>query len=161
MINFPRELMKCFIVVILHSLWWVRSLHIHFITVRGFPDSSVGKESTEIKWSESLSVVSDSLWPNRLYSPWNSPGQNMGVGSLSLLQGIFPIQGLNPGLPHCRQILCQLSHKGSPRILEWVAYSLLQRIFLTQESNRGLLHCRRILYQLSYQKSPNWGYGEQ
>ena len=46
MINFPRELMKCFIVVILHSLWWVRSLHIHFITVRGFPDSSVGKEST-------------------------------------------------------------------------------------------------------------------
>ena len=45
-----------------------------------------------------------------------------GVGSLFLLQGIFPTQGLNPGLPHCRQILYQLSHKGSPRILEWVAY---------------------------------------
>ena len=44
------------------------------------------------------------------------------VGSLSLLQGIFPTQGLNPGLPHCRQILYQLSHKGSPRIPEWVAY---------------------------------------
>jgi len=43
---------------------------------------------------------------------------------LSLLQGIFPTQGSNPGLPHCRQILYQLSHKGSPRILEWVAYLL-------------------------------------
>ena len=42
--------------------------------------------------------------------------------SLSLLQGIFPTQGSNLGLPHCRQILYQLSHKGSPRILEWVAY---------------------------------------
>ena len=52
----------------------------------------------------------------------NSPGQNTGVGSLSLLQGIFPTQGSNPGLPHCRWILYQLSHKGSPRILEWVAY---------------------------------------
>ena len=45
------------------------------------------------------------------YSPWNSPGQNTGVGSLSLLQGIFPTQGLNPGLPHCRWILYRLSHK--------------------------------------------------
>ena len=44
------------------------------------------------------------------------------MGSLSLLQGIFPTQGSNPGLPHCGQILYQLSHKGSPRILEWVAY---------------------------------------
>ena len=44
------------------------------------------------------------------------------VGSLSLLQGIFPTQGLNPGLPHCRWILYQLSHMGSPRILERVAY---------------------------------------
>ena len=45
--------------------------------------------------------------------PWNSLGQDMGVGSLSLLQGIFPTQGSNPGLLHCRQILYQLSHKGS------------------------------------------------
>ena len=51
-----------------------------------------------------------------------SAGQNTGVGSLSLRQGIFPTQGLNPGLPHCRQILYQLSYKGSPRILEWVFY---------------------------------------
>ena len=62
------------------------------------------------------------LGPHGLYSPWNSLGQNTGVGSLSLLQGIFPTQRLNPGLPHCRWILYQLSHKGSPRILGWVAY---------------------------------------
>ena len=62
-----------------------------------------------------------------LYSPWNSPGQDTGAGGLSLLQGIFPTQGSNPGLLHCRRILYQLSyhklsHKGTPRILEWVAY---------------------------------------
>ena len=68
------------------------------------------------------SVVSDSLQPHGLYGPWNSPGQNTGVGSLSLLQGIFPTQELNPGLPHCRWILYELSHQGSPGILEWVAY---------------------------------------
>ena len=65
-----------------------------------------------VKWSEL--VVSDSLWPHELYSPSNSPGRNPGVSSLSLLQGIFPTQGWNPGLPHCRRILYQLSHKGSP-----------------------------------------------
>ena len=52
---------------------------------------------------------------HRLYSPWNTPGQNTGVGSCSLLQGIFPTQGSNSGLPHCRWILYQLSHKGSPK----------------------------------------------
>ena len=72
--------------------------------------------------SETHSVMSDSLQRLGLYSPWNSPGQNTGVGSLSLLQGIFPTQGLNPGLPHCRRILYQLSHKGSPRTQEWVDY---------------------------------------
>ena len=77
--------------------------------------------------SESHSVVSNSLRPHGLYSPWNFPGQNTGVGSLSLLQGIFPTQGSNPGLLHCRRILNQLSHKGSPRILEWVAYPFSSR----------------------------------
>ena len=56
------------------------------------------------------------------YSPRNSPGQITGVGSLSLLQGIFPTQGLNSGLPHYRRILYWLNHKGSSRILGWVAY---------------------------------------
>ena len=72
--------------------------------------------------SESHSVVSDSLGPHGLYSPWNSPSHNTGVGSLFLLQGIFPIQGLNPGILQCRWILYELSYKGSPRILEWIAY---------------------------------------
>ena len=57
-----------------------------------------------------------------LYSPWNSLSQNTRVVNLSFLQGIFPTQGSNLGLLHCRQILYQLSHKGSPRILEWIAY---------------------------------------
>ena len=59
---------------------------------------------------------------NPMDCPWNFLGQDTGVGSLSFRQGIFPTQGSNPGLPRCGQILYQLSHKGSPRILEWVAY---------------------------------------
>ena len=75
--------------------------------------------------SESCSVVFASVWPHGLHSPCNAPGQNTKVGSLSLLQGIFPTQESNPGppVPHCRRIiLYQLSHQGSPRILEWTAY---------------------------------------
>ena len=86
-------------------------------------------------------------------SSWNSPGENTWVSSLSLLQGIIPTQGSNPGLPHYRQILYQLRHKRSPRILELSSLSLLQWIFPTQESNHCLLHCRRILCQLSYEGS--------
>ena len=75
--------------------------------------------NVKVKVDQSCPTLCD---PRGLYSPWNSPGQNTGVGSLSLLQGIFPTQGLNPGLPQCRRILYQLSHKGSPRILDWVTY---------------------------------------
>ena len=57
--------------------------------------------------SESRSVVSDSLRSRGLYSPWNFPGQNTGVSSRFILQGMFPTQGLNPGVLHCRQILYQ------------------------------------------------------
>ena len=64
--------------------------------------------------SESHSVVSYSLRPHGLYSPWDSLGHNTRVGSLSLLQGIFPTQGSNPGLPYCWQILYQLNHRESP-----------------------------------------------
>ena len=74
--------------------------------------------------SESRSVMSNSFRPHGLYSPWNSSRQITGVGSCSLLQGIFLTHGSNSGLPHCRRILYQLSH------------------------------CRWILYQLSYQGSP-------
>ena len=76
------------------------------------------REESEVKVTQSHLT----LWPHGLYSPWNSPDQNTGVGILSLLQVIFLTQGSNPGLQHCRWVLYQLSHKGSPRILERVAY---------------------------------------
>ena len=71
---------------------------------------------------QSRSVVSDSLQPcgllpARLLRPWDSPGKNNGVGSHSLLQGIFPVQGSNSGLSHCRQILYHQNHHGSPPLL--------------------------------------------
>ena len=64
--------------------------------------------------SESSSVIFDSLPPHGLYSSWNSPGQNTGVGSLFLLQGIFSTQGLNQGLLHCGQILYQQGYQRNP-----------------------------------------------
>ena len=109
---------------------------------------------------KSLSLLSDSLWPLGLYSPWNSPGQNTGVGSCSLLQGLFPTQRSNPHLPHCRWILYQLSHQGIPRILEWVAYpfsrgsswprnqtrvSCIAGEFLTSWASREALPCPHFL----------------
>ena len=72
------------------------------------------KTTSQGEVTGSRSVVSDSLQPHGLYSPWNSPGQNTGVGSLSLLQGIFPTQESNQGLLNCRQFLYQLSYQGSP-----------------------------------------------
>ena len=66
--------------------------------------------------------MSNSLWPHGLYSPWNSVGQNTGVSSLSFLQGRSQPRDQTQSHPHCRQILYQLNHKGSPRILGWVTY---------------------------------------
>ena len=86
----------------------------------------------------------------------DSAGKNTGVGCHALLQGFFPTQGSNPGLLHCRQILYQLSHQGSPRIMECVVYSFSRGS--SQEKNQGLLHCRQILYQLSHQGSPTYTY---
>ena len=68
------------------------------------------------KWKQSCSVVSDSLpphglYPTRLLCPWDSPGKNTRVGCHFLVQGIFPTQGWNSGLLHCRQILYCLSHQ--------------------------------------------------
>ena len=78
-----------------------------------FTDERCGMGSeVKVKVAQLCSILCDPMD----CSPWNSPGQNTGVGSLSLLQGIFPAQGSNPGLPHCRQIFYQLSHKGSPMI---------------------------------------------
>ena len=74
--------------------------------------------------SVSRSIVSDSLQPHglqpsRLLCPQDSPGKNTGVGLHFLLQGIFPTQGSNSGLLHCRQILYHLSYQGSPYVLRW------------------------------------------
>ena len=75
------------------------------------------------------SVTSDSLWPcglqpTRLLRPWDFPGKSTGVGCHFFLQGVFPTQGLNPGLPHCRQTLYRLSHQGS---LLYIEYYLFQK----------------------------------
>ena len=95
-----------------------------------------------VQWlagSESRSVGSDSLQPHGLYSPWNSPSQNTGVGSLSRLQGIFPTQESNPGLPHCRQILYQLSHEGSPKSSTYYVRNIQQAGSLCAKSFQSCL----------------------
>ena len=113
--------------------------------------------------SESHSVVSNSLGPYVLYSPWNSPGQNTGAGRLSLLQARilewvdFPFSrlrnlpnlGIEPRSPASRDSL-PAEPQGKPKNTGLGSLSLLQGNFPTQALNRGLLHCRQILYQLSY-----------
>ena len=101
-----------------------------------------------LKESASSSVVSDSLRPHGLYGPWNSPGKNTGVCSLSLLQGI------KSRSPTLQVDSLPAEPQGKPKNTGVDSLSLLQQIFLTQESNQGLLHCRRILYQVSHQGSP-------
>ena len=104
--------------------------------------------------SQSRSVVSCSLQAHGLQSPRNSPGHSTGVCSLPLLQGIFSNQGSNPGLPHCRWILYQLSHKRSLRILEWVAYSFSSGCS-PPRNQTGVSHIIvGFFYQLSSQRSP-------
>ena len=107
------------------------------------------------------SVVSNSLQPHGLYSLWNSPGQNTGVGSVSLLQGTFPTQGSNPSLHVLQADSLPAEPQGTPKNTGVGSLSLLQGIFPTQESNPGLLHCMQILYQLSYQGSPTEGEGSK
>ena len=89
-----------------------------------------------------------------LYSPWNSPGQNTRVGSLSLLQRVVPTQGSNPGPPILQVDSLPAEPQGKPKNNGVGSLSLLQRIFPTQESNQSLLHYRQILYRLSYQGGP-------
>ena len=82
----------------------------------------------------------------------DSPGKNTGMGCHAFLQGIFPTQGLNPGVPHCRKILYHLSHQGSPRMLECVAYPFSGGS--SWPRNQTGVSCRWIFYQLSSQGSP-------
>ena len=88
-----------------------------------------------VKIAQSCPTICDPIGSMRFSRP------EYGVGSYSLLQGIFLTQGSNPGLLHYRHILYQLSHQGSPRILEWVAYPS-SRESSHQESDWSLLNCR-------------------
>ena len=93
-------------------MWTIFKVSIQFVTIlllfyvlviwpRGMWDLSSLKSEVKVK----VAQLCPTLRPHRLYSPWNSLGQNIKVGSLSFLQGIFPTQGSNPGLLHCRWIL--------------------------------------------------------
>ena len=121
---------------------WSACSNLSLLRSPGFPGSSVIK-----KW-KSVSYVQLFATPWTLYSPWNSPGQNTGVGSLSFLQGIFPTQGLNPGLPHYRHILYQLSHQGSPYI------SIVKTKPLSQVTNIFQLNIWQILSFSHYKILP-------
>ena len=89
--------------------------------------------------NQGIEPKSSTLQADFLPAEPQGKAMDTGVGSLSLLQGIFPTQGSNPGLPHCRQIFYQLSHKGSPRILEWVVYPFSRGSF--QLTNRTWVSC--------------------
>ena len=97
-------------------------------------------------WSRlvmSSSLRLHGLWPARLLCPWNSPGKDTGVGCCALLQGIFPTQGSNPGLPHCSWILYQLSNQGSPYIFKArLKYSQFMIMNVTAEC-----HCRLSVFK--------------
>ena len=107
--NFPGKNTGVDCHSLLQGIFLTQGLNLGLLHCRQIPYHLSHQES------ESCSVVSDSLWLHGLYSPWSSPGQNTGVGSLTLLQWIFPTQGSNQGLLHCRRILYQLSYQGSPR----------------------------------------------
>ena len=102
-----------------------------------------------------VSEMSDSLWPHGLWStrvlyPWNSSGKTTGVGCPFLLQGIFPIQGLNPCLLHCRQILYCLSHQGSPSISEPCYTSLFSVFSVSFSTSLYSLESRYLEHFLLY-----------
>ena len=98
------------------------------VTILDFSPGKWIEQDDAICWGGVKVVQScPTLRPYGLYSTWDFPGQNTGVGSLSLLQGIFPTQRSNPGLLHCRRTLYHLNHQRIPRILEWLAHPFSSR----------------------------------
>ena len=133
------------------------NLDLHFLVCcnlglrgRGLPSVSI-QVSDWVKVTQSCPTVCDSM---DCTVHGNSPGQNTGVSSLSILQGIFPTQGSNPDFSALQADSLPAKPPGKPKNARVDSLSLLQGIFPTQESNRVLLHCRWIFYQLSYQRSP-------
>ena len=100
--------------------------------------------------------MSNSLQPHELYSLWNSLDQNTGVGSLSILQETFSTQGSNPGVPHCRWILYQLSYKVSPRTLEWVAYPFSSKSPQPKNQTRVSCIAGRFFSNWAIREDINW-----
>ena len=136
-------------------------------SVRGFStDRLTGQRALQamqtataktLRWEnerESRSVMSlGSATPWAIHGPWNSPGQNTGRGSLSLLQGIFPTQGSNPGLQHCRQILYRATREAHMRWRDMLINATVV-IFsqCTGTSNHHTVHfkCVKILSIISH-----------
>ena len=112
------------------------------------------------------SVMSDSLQhhglqPARLLCPWNSPGKNIGVGCHALLWGIFPTQGSNQSLLHCRRILYQLSYQGSPHYFITLRNSEnLTLLFLFQRKGRCSTEAELFQgYTVSKWQNQDWNLG--
>ena len=131
-------------IIIFIDIHWFTSLKKQILDISIMTLISSYSQGTQYE-SESHSVVSDSL---RLYSPWNSPDQNTGVGSLSLLQGIFPTQGSNPGLPHCKRILSswatswtikKVEHWRIDAFEKWCWRRLLRIPWMVRRSNQSIL----------------------
>ena len=112
--------------------------------------------------SKSHPVVFDSLWPHGLYSPWNSPGQKSGVGSLSLLQGIFPTQGSNPGLLHCRRFFTSWATREELKLIqsfEWKFGNNLTKLCICTLTQH--FHSQEVIMDHTHPKHANsylWDY---
>ena len=130
-------LLIIFLMLYIKSLW-----HIYFITrslllnpLHKFDATPIsllsGNQQFVLCIWESCSVMSDYLWPHGLYSPWNSPGQNTGVGSLSLLPGDLPNPGIKPRSPTLQVDSLPAEPPGKPKNTGVGSLSLLQRIFPT------------------------------
>ena len=124
-IYFTHGVCVCVCVCIYIYISMVLSIHltlsflcpyVHFLSLYSCPASrlicTIFLDS--MKWSVNHSVMSNSLWPHGLHSPWSSPGQNTRVGSHSLLQGIFPTQGSNPGLLHATRFFTSWATRETP-----------------------------------------------
>ena len=114
--------------------------------------SSNSCDLNEVKVTQSCPTLCD---PTNC--PWNSLGQNTGVGSLSLLQGDLPNPGIEPRSPALQADSFPAEPQGKPQNTRLGSLSLLQRIFPTQESKWGLRHCRQISGKpLLWPKAPLW-----